>query len=157
MSKVSKIENISFYFKICELIENNKGTKGLIANIDKVIDFIKVSMERKGEYDSDSEDYIEALKYWREAFEESQYQDPSWQIYISNGRQKVSVNLRPIRRMLLSGDWEPCMTLENMVDHLANELLDRENVDDFRQVREVLKQLQLFFNDVVQGVNHFTK
>ncbi|MEX2592932.1 MAG: hypothetical protein WD426_09155 [Anditalea sp.] len=155
MTKVKKLENISFYFKICDLIENNKGTKGLIKNIEKVIHFIKKSGEKRGTFEFESEDSIEALKFWKEKFEESQYQDPSWQIYLNNSRQKTTVNLRPILTMLTSSQWNPQDTLEVLMDHITNELLDKENVDDFKEIRETIKQLQIFFDDFVPDTNRF--
>lgn len=155
MTKVAKTDNISFYFKLCELIENNKGPKGLVAKLDGVIAYIKKAVELDGTYDAESEEYVEVLKYWKERFEESQQQDPSWQVYLGNGRQKITVNLRPIREMVLSAEWEPATTLENMVDHITNELLSSDTVTEYKQIRETLKQLQLFFNDWAPAVTRF--
>lgn len=155
MTKVAKTHNISFYFKLADLIENNKGTKGLIKNIDKVIRFMKKAGNQNGGIHHDSGDFIEALKFWKEMFEESQYQDPSWQIYLTNSRQKTTVNLRPILAILQSADWHPMDTLEVMMDHITNDLLSNENVDDYKDIRETIRQLEIFFDDMIPEFNHF--
>jgi uncharacterized alpha-E superfamily protein len=149
MTKVSKIDNISFYDKLHELIENNKDTKGLVRKIEGVIHFIKKAMDKNGNYSADSQDAIEALTFWKNAFEASLDSDPSWGIYIMNSRRKITINIRPIRDMILSNQWIAENEVENIIDHITNELLDEGNIQEYKEIRETLKQLQLFFNDFV--------
>ncbi len=97
------------------------------------------------------------VKFCRDRFEESLYQDLPSQIYSANGPQKISVNLRPEQLILVSGVRGAVEALENRQDHLTNELLSRDTIEDCCEAWAVLKKLQLFVNDMVQYWNQFKR
>jgi hypothetical protein len=149
MSKLRKESNISYFEKLFPLIENHKDIKGLVKSIEKIIHFIKKSEEKKGEFDGDGQEFIETLTFWKDSFNQSQYQDPSWGMYIMNKRRNILINIRPITEMLISVDWDPENELELMMSYLTMELLDDENVVEYKQIIETLNLLKLFFNDYI--------
>ncbi|WP_154855517.1 hypothetical protein [Cyclobacterium xiamenense] len=97
------------------------------------------------------------VKFCRDRFEESRYKELLSQIYSANDPQKISVNLHPEQLMLVSGVRCALEALENREDHLTNELLNRDTIEDCCGAWAVLKKLQLFVNDMVQYANQFTR
>ncbi|AEL23989.1 hypothetical protein [Cyclobacterium marinum] len=149
MTKLRKESNISYFEKLFPLIENHKNIKGLVKSMDSVIHFIKKAIEKNPDFDSDGEEYIETLTFWKEAFNQSQYQDPSWGMYIMNKRRNILINIRPITEILTSVDWDPENEVDLIINYITMELLDDDNVLEYKKIIETLNLLKLFFNDYI--------